>query len=46
MNWITEENYAERMKTEAEPWIAARMESGFDERVKGQPIYYVHYRAD
>ena len=46
MNWITEENYAERMKTEAEPWIAARMESGFDERVKGQPIYYEHYRAD
>ena len=46
MRWITEENYDEQMHTEAEPYLAARMESGFDERVKGQPIYYEHYRAD
>lgn len=46
MNWITEENYAARMQAEAEPYLAARRESGFTERVKGQPIYYEHYRAD
>ena len=46
MQWITEENYAERMRTEAEPYLRARLESGFAERVKGQPIYYEHYRAD
>ncbi len=46
MRWITEEHYAEQMRAEAEPYLAARMESGFDERVKGQPIYFEHYRAD
>ena len=46
MNWITEERYAERMREEVEPWLAERRESGFAERVKGQPIYYEHYRAD
>ena len=46
MQWITEEDFEQRMREEAEPWLAARMESGFDERVKGQPIYYEHYRAD
>ena len=46
MRWITEERYAEQMREEVEPWLEARMEAGFDERVKGQPIYFEHYRAD
>ena len=46
MRWITEENYAQQMREEAEPYLAARMEAGFDERVAGEPIYYEHYRAD
>ena len=46
MRWITEENYAEKMHAEAEPYVAERMESGYDERVKGQPIYYEHYKCD
>ena len=46
MRWLTDENYGKIMQTEVEPWLQARMETGFDERVKGQPIYYVHYRAD
>ena len=46
MRWITEENYEEVMKTEVEPFVAARRESGYDERVKGQPIYYEHFKAD
>lgn len=46
MNWITEENYAVRMQTEVEPYLEARRESGFDERIAGEAIYYEHYRAD
>ena len=46
MNWITEENYAERMRSEVEPYVEARIESGFDERVPGQPIYFEHYRTE
>ena len=46
MRWITEENYEEQMQTEVEPYLAERRETGFDERVKGQPIYYEHYRAE
>ena len=46
MRWIPEEDYEQIMKTEVEPWLAARRETGFDERVKGQPIYFEHYRAD
>lgn len=46
MRWITEGNYDEQMRAVAEPFLAPRMESGFDERVKGQPIYFEHYRAD
>ena len=46
MDWIREENYAERMRAEVEPYVAARTETGYDERVKGQPIYFEHYRAD
>ena len=46
MRWITEENYAEQMRAEAVPYVEARRETGFDERVPGQPIYYEHYRCD
>ena len=46
MNWIREERYAERMRAEAEPYLAARRETGCDERVSGQPIYYEHYRCE
>ena len=46
MNWIREDNYPERMRSEAEPFVAARTETGTFERLAGQPIYYEHYRAD
>ena len=46
MNWISEDRFEEQMHTEAEPYLAARMETGFDERVPGQKIYYEHFRAD
>ena len=46
MNWITENHYAERMRQEVEPFLEARKSSGYFERVKGEPIYYEHYRAD
>ncbi|MCR5136776.1 MAG: alpha/beta hydrolase [Oscillospiraceae bacterium] len=46
MNWIREENYAERMKAEAEPYVAKRMTSGRFERAIGEPIYYEHFQAD
>ena len=46
MIWITEENYADRMREEVEPFLAERSESGFFERIKGQTIYYEHFRAD
>ena len=46
MNWITEENYENQMKTLAEPFLAARRECGFDCRVPGKAIYYEHYSAD
>ena len=46
MRWITEEHYAERLREEAEPYLTARRETGFDERVQGEAIYFEHYRAD
>ena len=46
MRWIEEEHYAEQMETLVEPYLAAHRETGFDERVKGEPIYYEHYRAE
>ena len=46
MLWIQDGQYAEQMRTVVEPYLAARRETGFDERVKGQPIYFEHYRAD
>ena len=46
VNWITEENYDIVMRTVVEPYVAKRMESGLFSRVKGQPIYYEHYRPD
>ena len=46
MRWITEENYEEQMKSFAEPYVAARTECGFDDRVKGEKIYFEHFKAD
>ena len=46
MRWITEENYAEQMRSFAEPFVADRTETGRFERIAGEPIYYEHYRAD
>ena len=46
MRWIEEESFAQQMQNEVEPWLTARRETGLDERVQGQPIYYEHYRAD
>ena len=46
IRWIGEENYEEIMRSEVEPYVAARRESGTDERVKGQPVYYEHFKAD
>lgn len=46
MRWITEEQYQEQMSAIVEPYLAQRRETGLDERVQGQPIYYEHYRCD
>ena len=46
MKWITEDNYAQLMQLEAEPYLAERRESGLDKRVEGEAIYFEHYRAD
>ncbi len=46
MRWITEENYAETMRTVVEPYVEARMKSGYDERIPGEQIYYEHFKAD
>ena len=46
MQWIADEQYAEQMRDIVEPYLAARRETGYDERVKGQPVYFEHYRAD
>ena len=45
MQYITEKNYEERMKTVVEPYLAERRECGFDTRVEGQPIYYEHFKV-
>ena len=41
---LKEENYEEVMKTTVEPYLNAHRETGYFERVKGEPIYYEHYR--
>ena len=46
MRWIREDGYEKVMKTEVEPYVSQRKECGFDARVKGQPIYYEHFRLD
>ena len=46
MNWITEERYEERMKEEVDPYLDARRETGYFERVKNEPIYFEHFKAD
>ena len=46
MKWIADEQYAAEMRDIVEPYLAARRETGYDERVKGQPVYFEHYRAD
>ena len=46
MNWITEENYEERMHYDVEPYLAARRDSGFVQRIPGRSIYYESYKAD
>ena len=46
MRWIRENDYEEVMRTEVEPYVSARKECGIDARVKGQPIYYEHFRTE
>ncbi|MBR5093637.1 MAG: alpha/beta hydrolase [Oscillospiraceae bacterium] len=46
MRWIEDTHFAEHMQAEAEPYLAPRRETGFDERLPGEPIYFEHYRAD
>lgn len=46
MHWMTEDNYAQLMQSEAEPSLTARRETGLDRRMPGQAIYFEHYRAD
>ncbi len=46
MHWITEDNYEQTMADVVEPFLAQRRTQGFDERVKGQPVYYEHYQSD
>ncbi len=46
MRWISEEHYDQTMRAEVEPYLAKRQETGFFERVKGEAVYYEHYRAE
>ena len=46
MRWIPDDNYAQQMQNEVEPYLAARRETGLDERVQGQSVYFEHYRAE
>lgn len=46
MDWIREENFKEIMKSQVEPYLAERGESGYFERNHGESIYYEHYHCD
>ena len=46
MQWIREVDYALTMKEKAEPYVAQRRTPGTIERIKGQPVYYEHFKAD
>ena len=44
--WVTEENYDGVMRERVLPFLEQRRQTGHCERVKGENIYYEHYRAD
>jgi len=46
MELIRAQQYAETMDRTVVPWMEARRESGYFERVSGQKIYWQHFRAD
>lgn len=46
MKVLSSENYAETMRTDILPQLMVRKQTGTFERVKGQPLFYEHYRAD
>ena len=46
MRWITEDDFSRQMADVVEPYLTARRETGLDERVQGQPVYFEHYRCD
>ena len=44
MRYLAEEQYEKNMMEVVEPYLAERRETGYTERVKGQPIYYESYQ--
>ena len=46
MRFIEEESFAQQMQNQVEPYLAARRQTGLDERIQGEPVYYEHYPAD
>ena len=46
MEFITEDNYQEKMEQIVLPFLAKRREAGTFERVPGQSLYYEHYADD
>ena len=43
MNWMKEDGYEAAMEETVVPYLVARRETGFFERVPGEEIYYEHY---
>lgn len=43
---LRDHDFAVKMEEKVKPFLKDRVEGGFFERVKGQPIYYEHYEAD
>ena len=46
MRFIEEESFAQQMQNQVEPYLAARRQTGLDERIQGETVYYEHYSAD
>ena len=46
IQWVLEENYDGEMQERVLPYLEKRRQTGHFERVKGENIYYEHYRAD
>ena len=43
---LRDKDFVEKMEEKVKPFLTNRINSGFFERIEGQPIYYEHYEAD